>query len=83
MTLPPRQSAALQFVADHTAAKGFPPTSRELARWLGISDTAARCLLGALERKKMIARTAGLARSTVILRKCETTKASEHVVNSR
>lgn len=61
-TLTERQQAILDFLADHQAAHGLPPTVGELAHAFGIQPNAARKHLKALAGKGVLAHAPGKAR---------------------
>ena len=50
----PRQSAALQAIAEHWRAFGESPTRVELGRALGISAVSAHQLVGKLSRDGLV-----------------------------
>jgi repressor LexA len=59
-----RQRAVLEFVREHVATQGCPPTAREICRHFGFqSPHAATGYLRALERKGHLTRQAGQARN--------------------
>jgi repressor LexA len=61
-----RQQEVLDFIRQQQQETGFPPSSREIQAYFGFhSQTAAMNHLRALERKGVIRRTAGKARSAV------------------
>src|ERR1700724_984814 len=61
-----RQQEVLDFIRRHQRKTGFPPSSREIQAHFGFhSQTAAMNHLRALERKGVIMRTPGKARSAV------------------
>lgn len=41
LPLPPRQAAVLEFVQNHIAEKGYPPTVREISAAFGFTSTNA------------------------------------------
>ncbi len=58
-----RQRMALDFIAGHIDAKGYPPTVREIGAHMGIRSTnGVNDHLNALERKGYLLRSDGLAR---------------------
>jgi len=58
-----RQRMALDFIAGHIEARGYPPTVREIGSHMGIRSTnGVNDHLNALERKGYLLRTDGLAR---------------------
>lgn len=62
-----RQLRVLRFVADHTAARGYPPTLREIATAMGICSTnGASDHLRALERRGLVATTPIVSRGLVL-----------------
>src|SRR5581483_11378743 len=62
-----RQHEVLSFIEREIAAKGYPPTTRELAAACGLgTPSAAHRMLGALERKGYLTRTPGAKRAIVI-----------------
>ena len=62
-----RQHEVLSFIEREIAAKGYPPTTRELAAACGLgAPSAAHRMLGALERKGYLTRTPGAKRAIVI-----------------
>lgn len=65
--LPPRQLAALEFIRSFIASAGYPPTTREIAKALAVTQTAAIAHVDALERKGIIRTTPKVARSIVLL----------------
>lgn len=61
-----RQQEVLDFIRQQQLETGFPPSSREIQAYFGFhSQTAAMNHLRALERKGVIHRTPGKARSAV------------------
>jgi repressor LexA len=61
-----RQQEVLDFIRQQQQETGFPPSSREIQAYFGFqSQTAAMNHLRALERKGVINRTPGKARSAV------------------
>ncbi len=61
-----RQKEVLNFIRQQQRETGFPPSSREIQAYFGFqSQTAAMNHLRALERKGVINRTPGKARSAV------------------
>lgn len=66
-SLTERQSEILSFLAEHSAAKGYPPTVREIGEHFGIVVNGARNHLDALEKKGYIARDRFTARGLRIL----------------
>ena len=61
-----RQQEVLDFIRQQQEETGFPPSSREIQAYFGFhSQTAAMNHLRALERKGVIHRTPGKARSAV------------------
>lgn len=61
-----RQQEVLDFIRQQQQQTGFPPSSREIQAYFGFqSQTAAMNHLRALERKGVINRTRGKARSAV------------------
>lgn len=59
-----RQQAALAAVAGSIAARGYPPTHRELGATLGLSSlSSVHAHLAALERKGFVAREVGSPRA--------------------
>src|SRR6185437_982559 len=61
-----RQQEVLDFIRRQQEQTGFPPSSREIQAYFGFqSQTAAMNHLRALERKGVINRTPGKARSAV------------------
>src|SRR5208282_4978111 len=61
-----RQKEVLDFIRQQQQQTGFPPSSREIQAYFGFqSQTAAMNHLRALERKGVIKRTRGKARSAV------------------
>ncbi len=61
-----RQQEVLDFIRQQQQQTGFPPSSREIQMYFGFqSQTAAMNHLRALERKGVIKRTPGKARSAV------------------
>jgi repressor LexA len=61
-----RQQEVLEFIRQQQQQTGFPPSSREIQAYFGFhSQTAAMNHLRALERKGVINRTPGKARSAV------------------
>lgn len=59
-----RQAAVLDFITDHLADTGFPPTIREIGDHLGISSTnGVNDHLKALERKGYLEREDGKSRA--------------------
>jgi repressor LexA len=63
MPLTPRQTSVLTFLREFIAVKGYSPSVREVASWLGVTHQAAECHLAAIERKGAIRRDAHIARS--------------------
>lgn len=61
-TLTERQQTILDFLGDHLATTGLPPTVGELARAFGIQPNAARKHLQALAAKGLIEHAPGKAR---------------------
>lgn len=65
--LTPRQQAVLDFIAEHIAIRGYPPTTRELAVGCDLGTaSAAHRMLGILERKGYVSRTPGAKRAITI-----------------
>ena len=63
-TLTPRQQKVYDFIDDKISNRGYGPTVREIAEFLGIrSPNGVICHLRALERKGMISRTANKSRA--------------------
>ena len=62
-----RQAFVLSTVREMTAAVGYPPTTREIARRVDVSHQTVVEHLVALERKGAIRRDEGTARGIVIL----------------
>src|ERR1700758_4694496 len=61
-----RQQEVLDFIRQQQQETGFPPSSREIQAYFGFhSQTAAMNHLRALERKGVITRTPGKARSAI------------------
>jgi hypothetical protein len=67
LRLTQRQQEVLTFIEHQIAAKGYPPTTRELATACGLgTPSAAHRMLGVLERKGYLARTPGTKRAITI-----------------
>lgn len=67
-TLTDRQKQCLDFIADHQDEKGYSPSIRQIADFMGgIGTNAVHGHLMALEAKGYIEREAGLARAIRIL----------------
>lgn len=67
MTLTDRQSEVLAFIRVFHADNGFAPSVREIADHFGWFPTGAECHLRALQRKGVITRQSGVARSIVVV----------------
>jgi len=65
-TLAPRQKDAFDKIKSFIAKHGYAPTSDELGRLLGISQTGAMNHIRALTRKKAIVRQPGKSRTISI-----------------
>ena len=62
-----RQNAVLDFICAYTEQYKFPPTVRDIGRHFGIkSRNGAQCHIRALEKKGVLSRQPGLARSLVV-----------------
>lgn len=66
-TLTSRQTDVLAYLHAYVDAHGFPPSTREVARELDITDTAAHGHLAAIERKGHLRRAPGIARGITLL----------------
>ena len=72
--LTPRQQQVLAFIRDFIAAKGYPPTIREIGSHFGIkSPNGVVCHLTALKRKGYIERGVSSARTITLLDKIPST----------
>jgi len=67
VTLTPRQTSVLHAVETLTAQQGYPPTSREIARYAGLSESRVRQHLEAIEHRGAISREVGTARGIRIV----------------
>ena len=65
MTLPPRQSAVLDFIRAEIG-RGLPPSLAEIGRQFGISVEGAAKHVMALQKKGAIRREAGRCRSIAL-----------------
>jgi repressor LexA len=65
--LTPRQAEVYVHLTQCFANRGYPPSVRELAKFLGVSSTCAAEFLIALERKGFISREPGVARGIRLL----------------
>lgn len=75
MQVTPRQREVLEFIAAFTQRNGYPPSVRDIAAGLGIeSPNGVECHLAALERKGLLARKKGLARSLKVVGGTDTEK---------
>ena len=84
MNLPPRQREVLRFVREYWAEKGYGPSIRDVARWLGVNVHAAVSHRDALGRKGLMTWDANIARSLRLTAPpgnacCPTTKTEEVV----
>ena len=69
--LTPRQSEILRVLREFPAENGFPPSVRDIAAETGIkSPSTVHAELRALERLRLISRSAGRSRTTRAL-ECE------------
>lgn len=67
--LTPRQADVLNFIRRHIKRRGFPPSFREIADFLGSESTnAASYHLNILEMKGWIKRVPGLSRGIRVMR---------------
>ncbi len=63
MELSPRQQAILEFIRSFTDENGFPPSIREIGKYVGISSTSVvNYNLGVLEKKRLIERSREISR---------------------
>jgi SOS-response transcriptional repressor LexA len=70
-----RQESIVGFLASYTADRGYTPSMREVANFLGgVSTNAVEGHYKALETKGYIARTPRIARSLQILKALPTSK---------
>lgn len=74
MTVPPtaRQASVLAAIAALTLQKRRPPTQRELAQQVGLSQTRIRQHLDELARRHLITIEAGTARSVAVCANAQT-----------
>jgi SOS-response transcriptional repressor LexA len=64
-----RQESIVQFLSAYTAEKGYTPSMREVANYLGgVSTNAVEGHYKALEAKGYIARTPRIARSLRVIK---------------
>lgn len=63
LTASPKQAETLQHIRDFIAEKGYSPTVAELANLAGINENAVQDRINALDRKGLIKRAAGIART--------------------
>lgn len=57
-----RQSDVLACIRQHLDRHGYPPSTRELAIWLGVTPTAIDGHIHALQKKGALQRSPGVAR---------------------
>jgi len=62
-----RQTDVLAYLRAYLDAHGFPPSTREIAQELAITDTAAHGHLVAIERKGHLRRAPGIARGITLI----------------
>lgn len=62
-----RQTEVLEYIRRFIVREGWPPTTRELATYFGVNQTAALGYLERLEDKKAISRQPKCARAIKIL----------------
>ena len=65
--LTPIQSRALNAIDRYIKARGYAPAAADVGEVLGVSKQRGHALLGVLEDKGYIKRTAGVARSVRIV----------------
>lgn len=66
--LTPRQTRILQFIRDHTATVGYPPTVREIGEHAGLTSTSSvHAQLGRLVDKGYLRRAANRSRAVVAI----------------
>lgn len=65
--LTPRQTEVLEYIRRFIVREGWPPTTREIATYFGVHQTAAMGYLERLEDKKAITRQPNSARAIKIL----------------
>lgn len=63
MKLTVRQVAVLDAIRELTAKVGYPPTSRELAKEVGLSETRIRQHLETLKQRGVVLHAVSIARS--------------------
>jgi len=64
----PHQRDVLEYIAEHSAAYGYPPTLREIgAKFMIGSTNGVRCILASLEKKGYIRRSPNLSRGIEIV----------------
>lgn len=78
-----RQRDVLAFVRGYLDAHGYPPATREIARQLDITDTAAHGHLVAIERKGFLRRAPGIARGITLTGPSGSGSRTEHHHASR
>lgn len=63
-----RQAAILEFIREHLAANGYPPTIREIGDAVGLTSTSSvHNQLRSLERSGAIVRTGHAARAIALV----------------
>ena len=62
-SLTSRQRKIRDYILDHTAVQGFPPSVREIALHFGVSPAAIQKQLNRLERKGALTRKKGSPRT--------------------
>lgn len=72
MTLSATQRAVLEAIPALAAARGYPPSLREVAARVGVSSTRVHQLVAVLERLGLLERTPGVARSLRVRKEAAT-----------
>lgn len=67
MQLTQKQERVLSFIKTYRDSIGYPPSSRDIATELGVTQTAAMNHLRALRKKGRVKTTPGVPRSIVVL----------------
>ncbi|MGI4935541.1 MAG: LexA family protein [Janthinobacterium lividum] len=58
-----RQAEILAFISNYIVTKGYSPSVKDIADHFGFASNAAQEHLNALERKSLVRRSPGVARS--------------------
>lgn len=69
--LTPDQRDLLDMIRTTQAARGFPPTTAELARARGVRPSAVREMLAALQRKRVLRLVPYVVKSIIVLESTE------------